>query len=45
MGIAAITAAVSLSAAAALTGVAGVVGIVMMLVFVPRYIPKHIHQR
>ena len=45
LGIAAVTAALSLSAAAALTGVAGVVGIVMMLVFVPRYIPKHIHQR
>lgn len=45
LGIAAVTAALSLSAATALTGVAGVVGIIMMLVFVPRYIPRHIHQR
>ena len=40
MGIAALTAAVSLAVAAAATGVAGIVGVIMMLIYVPRFLPR-----
>jgi len=40
MGIAAITAALSLAVASAITGVAGIVGVIMMLIYVPRFLPR-----
>lgn len=40
MGIAALTAAVSLAVAAAATGFAGIVGVIMMLIYVPRFLPR-----
>ena len=40
MGIAAITAALSLAIASAITGVAGIVGVIMMLMYVPRFLPR-----
>lgn len=40
LGISALTAALSLSIAAAATGIAGVIGIIMMLIFVPRYLTR-----
>ena len=40
MGIAAITAALSLAVASAITGVAGIVGVIMMLMYVPRFLPR-----
>ena len=40
MGIAAITAALSLAMASAITGVAGIVGVIMMLIYVPRFLPR-----
>ena len=39
MGIAALTAAASLAIAAAATGVAGIVGVIMMMIYVPRFLP------
>ena len=41
MGIAAITAALSLALASAITGVAGLVGVIMMLIYVPRFLPRN----
>ena len=40
MGIAALTAALSLAVASAITGVAGIVGVIMMLIYVPRFLPR-----
>ena len=40
MGIAALTAAVSLAVAAAATGMAGIVGVIMMMIYVPRFLPR-----
>ena len=40
MGIAAITAALSLAIASAITGVAGIVGVIMMMIYVPRFLPR-----
>ena len=40
MGIAALTAAASLAIAAAATGVAGIVGVIMMMIYVPRFLPR-----
>lgn len=40
LGISALTAALSLAVASAVTGVAGLIGVVMMLVYVPKYLPQ-----
>jgi MFS family permease len=40
MGIAAITAALSLAVASAITGIAGIGGVIMMLMYVPRFLPR-----
>ena len=40
MGIAAITAALSLAIASAITGLAGIVGVMMMMIYVPRFLPR-----
>jgi MFS family permease len=40
MGIAALTAVVTLGFAAAITGLAGIVGVIMMLMYVPRFLPQ-----
>ncbi len=40
MGIAAITAALSLAIASAITGLAGIVGVIMMMIYVPRFLPR-----
>ena len=40
MGIAAITAALSLAIASAITGVSGIVGVIMMMIYVPRFLPR-----
>lgn len=40
LGISAVTAALSLAAASVLTGVAGLIGVVMMLIYVPKYLPR-----
>jgi len=40
LGIAALTAAASLAVASVATGLAGIIGVVMMLVYVPKYLPR-----
>jgi hypothetical protein len=40
MGIAALTAAMSLAIASAITGIAGIVGVIMMVIYVPRFLPR-----
>lgn len=40
IGIAALTAALSLAVASAITGVAGIVGVIMMMIYVPRFLPR-----
>ncbi len=40
LGIAALTAALSLAVASAITGVAGIVGVIMMVMYVPRFLPQ-----
>lgn len=40
LGIAALTATASLAVASAATGLAGIIGVVMMLVYVPKYLPR-----
>jgi hypothetical protein len=40
LGIASLTAAISLGAAAFAVGIAGVIGTIMMVAYVPRYISR-----